>query len=366
MPVVTDRAAGKSDPVAWDVALGVARQAVRLVGDPIGEDELRALQTELGEVTEEAEQLVREESGLVPNAGPTRAKVTSRQAWVEANVGSFQRLLRPIGERLTSSSRARRAMTPASKIAAGVEVGLVLGWMSGRVLGQYDLLPGEPGEDDAVYYVAPNIVSLERQHGFPPRQFRLWIALHEVTHRLQFTGVDWMRGHFLGIVERGTDLASPDLSALLASLRRAAGELREGRNPLAEGGIVALLASSEQLATLHEAQALMSVLEGHSDVVMSRAAAAQIPEAARFARILHERRTSSTGIARTIQQLIGLEAKMLQYAEGERFVETVLEMGGDDLLRLVWSQPSMLPSLEEVREPSRWVERATGRASVRA
>ncbi len=359
--------AGRRGPVAWDVALGVARQTVRVVGDPVGDDELAALQHELDEVTAEAERLVEAASGLHPVGGPTRAKVVSRSGWAEANVGSFERLLQPLGERL--AHRSRRALTPASAVAAGVEVGVLLGWLSGRVLGQYDLLPGEgdgPDAVDAVYYVAPNILALERLHGFPPRQFRLWIALHEVTHRLQFTGVSWMRAHFLGIVERGTDLATPDLGALLASLRRAALAVREGRNPLAEGGIVGLLASSEQLTTLQEAQALMSLLEGHSDVVMSMAAAEQIPEAHRFAETLHERRSSASGLTRFVQQLIGLEQKMLQYAEGERFVEAVLAAGGDELLGRIWAGPEMLPTLDEVRSPGRWVARVTGRAVATA
>jgi coenzyme F420 biosynthesis associated uncharacterized protein len=350
--------ASRTDPVAWDVALGVARQVVRLLGDPLGPSELRAFQRELEEVTSIAERLVERASGLSSKAGATRAMVVSREGWVEANVGSFARLLRPIGERLVEG-RGRMAVTPASKIAAGAEIGLVLGWMSSRVLGQYDLFPEKSGED-AIYYVASNIASLERQHGFEPGQFRLWIALHEVTHRLQFTGVDWMRDHFLGIVERGSSLASPNLATLLASFRRAALALREGRNPLAEGGILGLIASDEQLATLRDAQALMSLLEGHSNVVMSRAAIEQVPDAARFSRVLHERRTSSTGIARLFQQLIGLEAKMLQYSEGERFVESVLEDGGDELFAKVWSAPSMLPSLEEVRDPSRWIARVGG------
>jgi coenzyme F420 biosynthesis associated uncharacterized protein len=366
--------AGRRDPVAWDVALGVARQAVRVVGDPVSDAEVASLQEELSEVTARAERLVEAASGLRAVGAPTRAKVVTRQGWAEANVGSFRRLLRPLGERL--AARSRRSLTPASAIAAGVEVGLVLGWLSGRVLGQYDLLPGEAGgagegagsegAGGAVYYVAPNSLGLERLHGFPPSQFRLWIALHEVTHRLQFTGVPWMRQHFLGIVERGTDLATPDLGSLLASLRRAALAVREGRNPLAEGGIVALLATSEQLATLQEAQALMSLLEGHSDVVMSKAAAEEIPEASRFAATLHERRTSASGLARAVQQVIGLEQKMLQYAEGERFVEALLEAGGDELLAKVWTAPEMLPSLEEVREPGRWVARARGKAVATA
>ncbi|HUZ19049.1 MAG TPA: zinc-dependent metalloprotease [Acidimicrobiales bacterium] len=349
-----------TDPVAWDVALRVARQAVRYAS-PLDPATQRRVEDDFAEATARAEGLVEEVTGLSSSKGPARARVMDRAGWVEVNVGSFRRLLRPVGERLAASATTRRALNPASRAAAGVEVGLVLSWMSGRVLGQYDMLGGDGDDDgDVVYYVGPNVVSLERRHGFPPQEFRLWIALHEVTHRLQFTGVPWMHEHFLGMVERGAALTTPDTKAILQSVRRAAAEVRAGNNPLADGGIIGLLATSEQLATLHEAQALMSLLEGHGDVVMARAGERQVPGAARFARVLKERRESASGVARAVQQMIGIEAKMRQYAEGERFIEEVTRAGGDELLALVWRSPEMLPTLEEIREPQRWVARVGG------
>ncbi|HTW97519.1 MAG TPA: zinc-dependent metalloprotease, partial [Acidimicrobiales bacterium] len=244
---------------------------------------------------------------------------------------------------------------------AGLEVGLLLSWMSGRVLGQYDLLFAEGADEgDVVYFVGENIVALEREHRFPPDQFRLWIAIHEVTHRMQFTGVPWMRDYFLGLVERGVQASPPDARALLESLRRAAGELRAGRNPLADGGVVGLLATSEQLATLREAQALMSLLEGHGDVVMGRAAGPQVPEASRFAATLQRRREGARGMAKVVQQVIGIESKLRQYAEGEAFVDAVLAAGGDELVARLWEGPEMLPSIEEIREPQRWLDRVLG------
>ena len=111
-------------------------------------------------------------------------------------------------------------------------MGVVLGWMSGRVLGQYDLLFAEgDSPQDAVYYVGPNIVSLERRHGFDPREFRLWIALHELTHRAQFTGVSWMRAHFLDLVERSVAIASPDPRQVMDALGRMAVDIRCGPQP---------------------------------------------------------------------------------------------------------------------------------------
>ena len=118
---------------------------------------------------------------------------------------------------------------PVGRVAAGAEMGVVLGWMSGRVLGQYDLLFADgDSPQDAVYYVGPNIVSLERRHGFEPREFRLWIALHELTHRAQFTGVPWLRAHFLDLVERSVAIASPDPRQVLEALGRMAVDIRSG------------------------------------------------------------------------------------------------------------------------------------------
>lgn len=353
--------------VAWEVAVRVARQAIRLApAPPVSARELARLRSDFAAATERAERLAEQATGLRSTEGDARALVTDRAGWVEANVASFRRLLAPVARRLASSPKARRAVNPVSKAAAGTEVGLLLAWMSGRVLGQYDLLPVDEGAADAVYYVGPNILELERRHGFAPEQFRLWIALHEVTHRLQFTGVPWMRDHFLGIVERGTEFGTPDAKDLVESLRRALADVREGRSPLAEGGILGLLANSDQLATLREAQALMSLLEGHGDIVMSSAAGAEIPDAAHFSDVLRRRREDSSGVARFVRQLVGLEGKLRQYAEGERFVETVLAEGGDELFARVWESPTMLPSMDEIREPSRWVARVGGLATASA
>ncbi len=352
------------DPISWEMASRVARQALRFV-PPLDPGARSRLEADFAEATSRAEQLVAELTGLTSADGPARARVTDRVGWVDANVGSFRRLLRPLGERLAHSGGSfHHALGPGSRAAAGAEVGLMLAWISARVLGQYDLLPLDADDGgDLVYYVGPNILSLERRHGFPPAEFRLWIALHEVTHRMQFTGVPWMRGYFLDLVERGTSMVTPDASTVLESVRRAAAEMRAGRNPLAEGGVVALVASSEQLATLREAQALMSLLEGHGDIVMSRAGRELVPGAARFARVLAERRSSTRGAAKLLQQAMGIEAKLRQYAEGERFVDAVIERGGDALFSQVWRAPEMLPSIEEIRAPDDWVRRVEAAAS---
>jgi coenzyme F420 biosynthesis associated uncharacterized protein len=326
------------------------------------------LQAEFAELTAQAEELVAASTGLRSAAGPARARVTDRAGWVSANVASFQRLLGPHFDRLDPSrlsdgnavmARLAGPLATAGRAATGFQMGVVLGWLSTRVLGQYDLLLTEEAADeqDLVYFVGPNVVALERQHGFEPREFRLWLALHEVTHRCQFTAIPWMRDYFVSLVEEGLGSLEPDPSRLAGSLRRMADEIRAGRNPLDDNGALGLVATPEQLEGLHRIQALMSLLEGHGDVTMDRAGAADIPSAAHFSSVLRARRKQAHGLSKILQQLIGIEAKLRQYEEGERFIVAVEESGGTELLDHAWRGPEWLPTLEEIRDPSTWIAR---------
>src|SRR5438874_7095655 len=241
-----------TDPVDWGLA---ERIAVRVSGrEPFAESyHYASLLPDFEELTAEAEELVAAATGLRSLSGPARARVTDRAGWVTANIASFRRLLRPVTDRLAP----RMGSTPFASVArniAGAEVGTLLGWMSTRVLGQYDLLLVEdedPDDQDIVYYVGPNVISLEKRFSFPPREFRLWLALHEVTHRAQFTGIPWMRDHFRSLIEASLNAMDPDPKRFLAALGRAVEELRAGRNPLDEGGLVALLAGPEQREVLY-------------------------------------------------------------------------------------------------------------------
>jgi coenzyme F420 biosynthesis associated uncharacterized protein len=319
--------------------------------------------TDFQEVTAQAEDLVERSTGLRSLVGPARAQVSTRQEWIHANISSFRRLLAPVLERAGKAGGLPGLLGPVGRVAAGAEMGVVLGWMSGRVLGQYDLLLAEgDSPQDAVYFVGPNIVSLERRHGFDPREFRLWIALHELTHRAQFTGVSWLRGYFLELVQQSVAIASPDPRQVFDALGRMAVDIRSGRNPLAESGIVGALASPEQLVTLRSIQGMMSLLEGHGDVTMDRAAADLIPSAAHFSQVLRSRRESASGLTRFFQQLIGLEAKLRQYADGEKFVREIERTGGPELLACAWERPENLPTAAEIKSPDAWVSRVRGLA----
>src|SRR3954454_614075 len=345
-----------ASPVDWSFAEKVA---IRVSGrEPLAESyHAASLVPDFGELTAEAEGLVAAETGLVSAAGPARGRVVDRADWSRANVASLQRLLGPLLEKVTerSGSKGGLPLSVAGKIA-GAELGTILGWMSGRVLGQYDVLVlDEEGtaDQDLVYYVGPNVLALEKRFGFPPREFRLWIALHELTHRAQFTGVPWLRRYFLSLVHQSLDLVDPDPARVLAALK---GVIKD-RKALEDGGIAHLLASPEQRAVLGKIGGLMSLLEGHGEVTMDRAAAEHIPSAERFGRVLRERRKSAGVAARLLQRLIGIEAKRAQYEQGVPFIERVGAVAGRHGIERCWQGPEQLPTLEEIRAPERWLAR---------
>ncbi|MCB0976850.1 MAG: zinc-dependent metalloprotease [Acidimicrobiales bacterium] len=343
--------------VDWGLAEKVA---IRAAGrDPFADSyHYPSLADDFAELTVLAETQVAEATGLRSASGAARARVTDRPGWVRANVASFQRLLRPITDRLEQHMNS--PMAPIASRVAAVEVGVVLGWMSSRVLGQYDLLVVEdedPEDQDIVYFVGPNILGLEKRFAFPPREFRHWLALHEVTHRAQFTGIPWMRHHFLGLVQETVNSVDPDPKRFADALARVAGDIRKGRNPLDDGGIVAVFASPEQRAVLDQVAGLMSLLEGHGDVTMDRAGADQIPSAERFGQVLRQRRQQGNPAVKVLQKLIGLDAKMKQYEQGEAFIERVEDEGGTELLDLAWVEPGNLPSIAEIRDPEAWIRR---------
>ena len=352
--------AAPPEPVDWDLAERVAR---RFAGrEPIAASYLgRSLDSDFSAVTTQAEQLVGDFTGLHA-PGTASACVLDRAQWVHANVGSMRRMLQPLTARVAERV-ARSPVAPIGRRVAGTEMGVLLGFMAQRVLGQYDLLvPDDPdqsagaGSNGAVYYVGANILALEKRYAFRPRDFRLWIAIHEVTHRAQFTAVPWLKGYFLSLVEQAMAIVDPDPGRLVQAMVRAADELRKGHNPLDDGGLVALIASSEQRGVLAQVQALMSLLEGHGNSVMNELGRAHIAGQERMARVLQARRRSR-GVAGILYKLLGFESKLRQYEVGEAFVAEVVRVGGPHAIDAAWRGPESLPTMDELAHPTEWLAR---------
>jgi coenzyme F420 biosynthesis associated uncharacterized protein len=341
------------DPVDWATARRIAHFVSRR--DPLFDSYLAtSLQSDFSTLTVEAEALVAEYTRLRPPANVT-ARVLDRHEWVDSNIASMRTLLDPLlqrfGERL-----ARSPFAPVSRRVAAGELGALLGYMSQRVLGQYDLLVPDDPRGDAVYYVGSNILGLEKRYAFWPRDFRLWIAIHEVTHRAQFTGVPWMRAHYLGLVRQAFELVDPDPSTILKAITKAVDEIKAGRNPLDDGGVVGLFASPEQRGVLAQVQALMSLLEGHGNVVMDDLGQTHVAGQERMSRVLSQRR-NQRGLSSLLHKLLGLEQKMRQYEVGEKFVRGVIDAGGPHAIDAAWNAPENLPTLEEISDPAAWIAR---------
>ncbi len=318
-----------------------------------------ALEAQLTELTRIAQERVSAEARLTPPSDP-RARVVDRAEWVAANVASVERM---VGPALSKAAAMRRGMPKvlekAARSGSAAELGAVLAWLSSRVLGQYDILVGEEAslDEDVISYVGPNIVALEQRHGFDPSQFRLWLALHESAHRAQFTGAPWVRTYFLGLIEEVLSMVASKPGDVANGVSRALSEIAKGRSPLSEMGVVGLVASEAQLDALRRLNALMSVLEGHGEVVMDVAAQDLVPDAARFHDVLRQRRAHPGAPARLLNQLLGLEAKMRQYEEGERFIRHLRTAGGPDLVATLFDGPERLPSMAEVLDPDAWLRR---------
>ncbi len=349
--------AAPPEPVDWDLAERVAR---RFAGrEPIATSYLGgSLDSDFSAVTTQAEQLVGDFTGLRA-PGTASACVLDRAQWVHANVGSMRRMLQPLTARVAERV-ARSPVAPIGRRVAGTEMGVLLGFMAQRVLGQYDLLvpddPDTPVGTGAVYYVGANILALEKRYAFRPRDFRLWIAIHELTHRAQFTAVPWLKGYFLSLVEQALAIVDPDPGRLVQAMVRAADELRKGHNPLDDGGLVALFASPEQRGVLAQVQALMSLLEGHGNSVMNELGKAHIAGQERMARVLQARRRSR-GVAGILYKLLGFESKLRQYEVGEAFVADVVRAGGPHAIDAAWRGPESLPTMDELARPKEWLAR---------
>lgn len=321
-----------------------------------------ALEAQLDELSVLAQERVAIEAALRP-PGPPRARVLDRGEWVAANVATVERLLGPA---MATMAERRRFTPPAvvdrvSRQSSAAQLGSVLAWLSSRVLGQYDLLVGEEAsvDEDVISYVGPNIVALEQRHGFDPAQFRLWLALHETAHRAQFTAVSWIRPYFLSQIEQVVGALNVDSSVMLSNVLHSVRRMVEAKSEVNELGIAALVASPDQLAALRRLAALMSVLEGHGEVVMDEAATDLVPDHRRFHSVLRDRRATPGPLTRLLNQLLGLDVKLRQYEQGETFVRALRAAGGPSLVRTLFDAPEQLPDLAELLEPARWLARAS-------
>ncbi len=310
---------------------------------------LDGLDSSFIDLVREAEPLIADQTGFAPER-PAVPRVLSRAEWATSNIESMLTLINPLLDKVEKRIQEHRsppAMRLAYRSALGAQLGSVLGFLSQRVLGQYDVLMGH---EDEVWFVGPNIIVTERRFGFLPRDFRLWVALHELTHRFQFEANPWVRDHFLSSVNELLNSMEVDPRNLLERMVEA---LRQGNGSSA---LAVRLLSPEQIELFNKLQAFMSVIEGHANFVMDRVAEDRIPSQPRMRKELDG---SSPGgvLGKLIGKVLGLDLKRAQYREGQKFFNEVFRAGGLDAVRTCFNSPQTLPTLDEVRTPERWLQR---------
>jgi coenzyme F420 biosynthesis associated uncharacterized protein len=302
---------------------------------------------------------VAELTGLTepPVTAPTR--VIDREAWIDVNAGGLRNVMTPLVDRLAADNKVGRMTETVGGRLTGMQAGAVLGFLSGKVLGQFEFFDNADGQ---LLLVAPNLVTVERQLDVEPHDFRLWVCLHEVTHRVQFTAVPWLRDHMHGEVAALSDSIDTDPAAMRERTREALGELVKVVRGQGDGsGLMAALATPEQRVVIDRVTAFMSLIEGHAEYVMNAVSPTVIPSQQTIEqRFGARRRRGGNPLDRLLRRVLGLDSKARQYIDGAAFVRYVVGHIGLGGFNKIWTSPETLPLKDEIRSPADWVARVHG------
>ena len=366
--------------VDWNLAVATATRLVR-PGPEVTRDEARAVVAELRRHARTSEDHVRAFTQMAgEGVEDTPVLVVDRPGWVRANVAGFREILAPLLEKM----QRRRGSGPGGAVlgavggkVTGVELGMLLSFLSSRVLGQYETfapatrdLPGAADGGGRLLLVAPNIVHVERELDVPPHDFRLWVCLHEETHRTQFTAVPWLRDHLESEIRSFLEETELDPMTVLERVRQAVQSLAGGRSAGEEGdagdggrSLVEIVQTPVQREILARLTAVMSLLEGHADYVMDGVGPDVVPSVAEIREKFQRRRVrGASRLDLALRKLLGLDAKLRQYRDGERFVRTVVDEVGMAGFNRVWTSPNTLPTKAEIARPADWIARVHRRA----
>ncbi|MCA1833212.1 MAG: zinc-dependent metalloprotease [Actinomycetota bacterium] len=352
---MSDTSAPDPGIVDWAIARRVGR-VVAGTGYPIPLSHRPALRAQFAQLVGTADRLVRDYTQLEPPEPAGTPVVFGRAGWIDANIEGFRGLMRPVTEKI--GQRTSGVTRKIGGAALGVQMGILLGYLAQKVLGQYDLLLAGGGKGK-VYFVAPNIVAAEQRWELDGDDFRLWIALHEVTHRTQFVAVPWLRDRVASLIERYIGAVELDPAKLRSAVSRLLDTLRKGPEAWKRANIMNIFLTPSQQEVVGEMQSLMTVVEGHGNFVMDGVGAQKIPSFDRMKSSLAAQRQMAGAAERTFQRAIGLDMKYQQYSRGEQFVAKVAEQAGMTGVNRLWERPENLPTLEELEKPSAWLARVS-------
>ncbi len=354
------------DMVDWDLAVTTAKRLMK-PGPEVSRDEARQVVDELRELAALSEGHVRSFTDLYAESATAPVLVVDRGGWVQANADGFKQVLRP----LITKMRQKRGepgvvSTAIGSRVTGLEAGGLLAYLSNKVLGQFDpFYTGPSGPNGGTHggrllLVAPNVVHVERELGVDPHDFRLWVCLHEETHRVQFTAVPWLREHLLSEMEgllQSTELDPGKLAAMMRDGIESVGKLVKGDEDIS---LLDVLQTPQQKATLERLTAVMSLLEGHADVVMDGVGPGVVPSVDKIREKFTQRRAGAGPLDQMIRRLLGFDAKLRQYRDGAHFVRGVIDKVGMAGFNAVWAEAGNLPTRDEIGDPALWVTRVHG------
>jgi coenzyme F420 biosynthesis associated uncharacterized protein len=352
--------------IDWDLAISTGVRWAR-PGPQVSLSEARAVVTDLRVLAATVAEPVREVTGMASAPDGGWVAVVDRPGWIRANVDGFRVVLDPLAQHLREKGGGPPGgalMGAVGSRVTGVQAGLILAYLAGRVLGQYELfLPPDPSTPDGaapagrLTLVAPNILMIERELQVNPHDFRLWVCLHEETHRTQFTAVSWLRGY---VQEQMTDflLASDlDPAKVLDRLRSAAGAVAGAVRDGEGESLIEAIQTPRQREILDRLTSVMTLVEGHGDYVMDAVGPQVVPSVEQIRARFNERRGTAGRLEQTLRRILGIDLKMKQYAQGAHFVRTVVEEAGMATFNKVWTSPATLPTRDEIASPQRWLDR---------
>jgi coenzyme F420 biosynthesis associated uncharacterized protein len=360
--------------IDWDVATSTGVRWAR-PGPQVSRADARKVVTELRGLAAAVQEPVRQLTGLAGLADGGNVAIVDRPGWIRANVDGFRVVLDPLVERLQERAPAAggSVLTAVGSRVTGMQAGLILAYLAGRVLGQYELfLPPDPALPETtapagrLTLVAPNIVMVERELGVDPHDFRRWVCLHEETHRTQFTSVSWLRPYVQQQMSEFLLASDLDPASILDRLRSAAdavaGAVRGGDGE----SLIEAIQNPRQREILERLTAVMTLVEGHGDYVMDAVGPSVVPSVADIRTKFSARRGSAGRMEQAIRRILGIDLKMKQYEQGSRFVRAVVEQAGMATFNKVWESPDTLPSKAEIASPRAWLERMDGGSSAAA
>jgi coenzyme F420 biosynthesis associated uncharacterized protein len=335
---------------------GVAERVAAAVGGGPGDE--APLPADLPGLARRSEELVVAYTGLRPATPLPPPEEVGRAEWRAANIASMAALLEPLGERLAGGGGPLGgALRAGTGMIAGAEAGALVGYLGGRVLGQWDVRLTEPEVPPRLLMVAPNLHRAARELEADPERLVAWVCVHEVTHGVQFTGVPWLREHLAGLLREllSTLDVQVDPSAVLRLPSRE--DLRALADAVRSGTLITLVAGEGRAALLDRVQATMALIEGHAEHVMDAAGGQLVGDLGALRAALERRRRDRPPVVAWLERLIGLDLKLRQYRDGKAFCDAVVEQAGVAALHRAFAAPEALPTLAELADPAAWVRR---------